>query len=95
MENVTFKIKEDGWGGFYINDQSQQLGEMEISIADGKLTVYHTEVIPEAEGRGLAKRMLEAMVAHARENKLKVVALCPYVAAQFKRHAGDYADIIA
>ncbi len=74
-------------------DGSNQGGEMAINISGEKLTVYHTEVSAEMEGRGFAKLMLDAMVAYARKNKLQVIPLCPYVQAQFKRHSNDYADI--
>jgi len=33
------------------------------------------------------------MRVHARENNLKVVPLCPYVLAQFKRHPELYEDV--
>lgn len=33
----------------------QQVGEMEISVHNGQLTVYHTEVNPAYEGKGYAK----------------------------------------
>ncbi|HEU4902844.1 MAG TPA: N-acetyltransferase [Flavisolibacter sp.] len=33
------------------------------------------------------------MVDYARKNGLKVIPLCPYVHAQFKRHPADYADV--
>jgi hypothetical protein len=33
------------------------------------------------------------MVDYARKNKLKVIPLCPYVHAQFKRHPKEYADV--
>jgi predicted GNAT family acetyltransferase len=33
------------------------------------------------------------MVDHARKNGLKVIALCPFVHAQFKRHPEQYEDI--
>ena len=33
------------------------------------------------------------VVTYAREHKLKVIALCPYVSVQFKRHPQKYADI--
>jgi len=66
---------------------------MEIGIGDGRLTAYHTEVSPKAEGKGLAKKLLSHMVAYAREHHLKVIPLCPFVNAQFKRHPEEYADI--
>jgi hypothetical protein len=66
---------------------------MVVSISGKNLTVYHTEVSAKAEGKGFAKKMLNAMVEHARKNSLKVIPLCPYVHAQFKRHPDEYADI--
>ncbi|HEU5364304.1 MAG TPA: N-acetyltransferase [Hanamia sp.] len=33
------------------------------------------------------------MVDYARTNQLKVIALCPYVLSQFKRHAEEYHDV--
>jgi predicted GNAT family acetyltransferase len=33
------------------------------------------------------------MVGYARERKLKIIPLCPYVQAQFKRHPDTYADV--
>ena len=90
---VKLKLDEKGDGAFYLMDGSKQCGEMEIGASGKNLTVYHTEVVEEAEGKGLAKKMLEAMVDYAREKNLKVIPLCPYVHAQFKKHASDYADI--
>ena len=43
-----------------------------------------------AEGKGLAKKLLIAMVDYARKNNLKVIALCPFVHAQFLRHPDEY-----
>jgi predicted GNAT family acetyltransferase len=74
-------------------DGDERIGEMLISISGKEMTVYHTEVVPKAEGKGLAKQMLNEMVAYARKNNLKVIALCPYVHAQFTRHPDEYADV--
>ena len=93
MEDVKLELDEKAHGHFHIMDGEEQVAEMVISIANGLLTVYHTEVLPKAEGRGLAKQLLAAMVDHARKNGLKVIPLCPYVHAQFKRHPDDYADV--
>ncbi|HYK56079.1 MAG TPA: GNAT family N-acetyltransferase [Flavisolibacter sp.] len=93
MDDVTLQLNEKGHGGFYIREDGKQIGEMVISVSGRNLTVYHTEVAPEAEGRGFAKKLLNAMTEYARKNGLKVIPLCPYVHAQFKRHGEEYADI--
>lgn len=93
MENVQLKLDEKGFGHFYIMEGNEQLGEMEVSISGAVLTVYHTEVSEKAEGKGYAKALLKEMVGFARSNNLKVIPLCPYVHAQFKRHPEEYADI--
>ncbi|RYY21467.1 MAG: N-acetyltransferase [Chitinophagaceae bacterium] len=93
MTQVEFKLDTDKRGSFLIAGEHEPLAEMEVSIADDTLTVYHTEVAPEAEGKGLAKMLLSAMVEHARDNKLKVSPLCSYVQVQFRRHPDEYADI--
>ena len=93
MEAVQLKSDETGYGHFYITEGNEQLGEMEVRISGAHLTVYHTEVSEKAEGKGYAQMLLKEMVSYARKNDLKVIALCPYVHAQFKRHREEYADI--
>ena len=93
MENVIVKLNEKGKGDFLIKEGAVQMGEMVVSMKENSLTVYHTEVAPEAEGQGLAKKLLAAMVQYAREKKLQVIPLCPFVHAQFKRNPAEYADV--
>ena len=93
MENVQFGINSKGHGHFFIMNGDKQIAQMIIGVSGNDLTVYHTEVLPEAESKGLAFQLLKAMVDYARDNKLKVIALCPYVFAQFKRHPDEYEDI--
>ena len=90
---VELKLDKNNNGGFYIMDGAERIAEMAISISGKNLTVYHTEVSQKAEGKGLGKELLSAMVDYARKNGLKVIALCPFVHAQFKRHPEQYADI--
>jgi predicted GNAT family acetyltransferase len=93
MNDITLKLDQDGKGSFFIDQEGERLAEMVISIADKNLTVYHTEVSEKLKGQGIATRLLSTMVAYAREHKLKVIPLCPYVLAQFKRHPEEYKDI--
>jgi uncharacterized protein len=93
MSEVKMKLDERKRGKFYIEEDGKEWGEMVIGISETTLTVYHTEVNPAMEGKGLAKQMLEAMAAYAREHGLTVLPLCEYVHTHFRRHPDDYADI--
>src|SRR4030095_104741 len=93
MSLVQLQVNDKGRGKFFIEENGEQLGEMEIAVTGKNLIAYHTEVLPKAEGKGLAKQLLTAMVDYARSKNLKVIALCPYVFAQFKRHEDLYGDI--
>lgn len=93
MEEIQINIDEQGRGAFLLRENEEQLGEMVVSVNGNTLIVYHTEVVEKAEGRGLAKKLLAAMVEYSRKNKLTVLPLCPYVHLQFKRHPDQYADV--
>jgi predicted GNAT family acetyltransferase len=93
MDEIKLNLNAKGHGAFYIKDGEEQIGEMVVGISGPNLTVYHTEVSTKDEGKGYAKKLLNAMVDYARSNHLKVIPLCPYVHAQFKRHPEEYADV--
>lgn len=60
----------------------------DVRIAD------HTIVPPEIGGRGIAARLVEALVADAREQGFQIVPECSYIAAAFKRHP-EWADLLS
>jgi len=67
---------------------------MVIAVDKQNLTVYHTEVSEKLKGQGVATKLLTTMVDYACQNQLKVIALCPYVIVQFKRHPELYSDVL-
>jgi uncharacterized protein len=62
--------------------------------SDGMLTILHTEVPKELEGRGIGSSLVRGLLEIAREQGLKVHAVCPFVKAYLDRHA-EYADLQA
>lgn len=54
---------------------------------DGVMHIFHTEVPPALEGRGIAAAMVRFALAHAREQGLKVDPQCSYVRIYMQRHA--------
>jgi predicted GNAT family acetyltransferase len=63
-------------------------GSGNVRVAD------HTLVPRELEGRGIAARLVERLVADARAEGFRIMPTCSYVVAAFKRHP-EWADVHA
>ena len=93
MFEVKLTLDENGKGAFKLLEDQSEIGEMVIGILGASMRVYHTEIDPKYEGKGLSKKLLEAMAEYVRQNHLKVTPLCQYVLVQFQRHPETFADI--
>jgi uncharacterized protein len=78
---------ESGSGGvFYIEDAGRRIGEMTYSrLGDKRVVIDHTEVDPRLRGGGVARQLLDAAVAWARQTGTTLKATCSYVIVQFAR----------
>ena len=54
----------------------------------GKIIIDHTEVNPDFSGKGIGKALVLKAVDYARENKIKILPLCPYAQSVFDKDAG-------
>jgi hypothetical protein len=61
-------------------------GRLEYGTSPGQLTLVHTEVDGALEGRGVAGALVRAAVDHARQQGLKVDAVCEYARSYLDRH---------
>jgi predicted GNAT family acetyltransferase len=93
MNTIQLQLNENGRGSFFIEENGENIAEMNIGIANNVLTAFHTEVAEKLKGQGVGKMLLETMVDYARENRLKVIPLCPFVYTSFTRHPELYGDI--
>ena len=50
------------------------------------LVLVHTEVPTSLRGRHLGDRLVEGAIAHAREQGLRVVAVCRFVRSYLRKH---------
>ena len=53
----------------------------------------HTKVEEVFSGQGVGLRLLEAAMAEAREEKMRLRPVCSFVAHYFDQHAAEVADI--
>lgn len=73
---------------------AKAIGRLTWVLRGGVRVADHTLVPPEIGGRGVALKLVEALIADAREQHFLIEPECSYVAAQFKRNP-DWADLRA
>lgn len=62
---------------------------------DGSTIIFtHTEVPEAFEGKGVASTLVRTALETARNQKLAVIPLCPFVASYIRRHQAEYLDLV-
>jgi uncharacterized protein len=73
---------------------SEVVGYSAYRLEPGRITVVHTEVDPEFEGKGIASRLVAGELDDIRSRGLELVPICPFVRSYLERHP-EHADLVA
>ncbi|MFD1613577.1 GNAT family N-acetyltransferase [Gelatiniphilus marinus] len=85
QENKGFAVAREG---------SERAGIMTYSIPSPSFIIIdHTEVELPFKGKGVGKQLLYKIVEMAREKNIKIIPLCPFANAMFKKSA-DIKDVL-
>ena len=83
-------LREDGErSGRYVAKIEGAAGEGELAYyrrAPDVVIANHTGVPPALQGRGIAAKLVERLIADANAEGFRIAPACSYVAAQRKRH---------
>ena len=74
-------------------DGETRVGVAEIEDTRGCWVITHTEVDPAYGGQGIARRLIEEVVAEARRAGKKIVPLCSY-ADKMMTGKEEYRDVL-
>lgn len=86
--SITKEVDE-----FTISVDGKTVGLAAFREHDGQRIFHHTEVDSEFGGRGLATVLVGEALAATRADGLRIVAVCPLVAAYVKKHQ-EFDDIL-
>jgi predicted GNAT family acetyltransferase len=82
-------------GRFYYEVGGKALAEMVYVMAGTeKMIIEHTEVDASLEGKGVGKKLLETLVQYVRQESIRVIPLCPFANATFKR-VKEWQDVLS
>jgi predicted GNAT family acetyltransferase len=94
-DDLTIEREDGPSGGVYRARVDGHTAEMTFSRAGERLLIIdHTSVPDALRGRGVGNRLVLRAVEDARAQGKKIVPLCPFAAAQFRKHQ-DYADVLS
>ncbi len=81
---------------FYIGDNPEEpLAEMTIVLNGARqLIIDHTMVSDELRGQGAGDKLLEEVVAFARESERQIIPLCPFAKARLEKYKDKYQDVL-
>ena len=92
---MEIQLKElDAKGYAMARENKVRAGMMTYSIAGPELIIIdHTDVEPAFNGKGVGKDLLYKIVEMAREKNVKIIPLCPFASAMFKK-LEDIRDVL-
>ena len=80
---------------FAVNELGQRIAEISyVWSGEHKIIANHTWVDDSLRGQGVARQLLDVLVAFAREKNLKIIGTCSYVDVMFRRDK-SLADVVA
>ena len=94
--DVTVERRGDDTQGAYVINLPDAAREAELTWVerDGVRHANHTFVPQEMRGKGIAQKLVDALIADARDQGFKIAPDCSYVASAFKRHP-EWSDLRA
>ncbi len=54
------------------------VGECDYEVSDGRWNIYHTEILSEYEGKGIAKRLVYKLLEESEKSTVTIAATCSY-----------------
>ncbi len=88
-------LEEEGSKGRYVYRAEGHEAEMTFSkFGTSQIIIDHTGVPDAFRGKGVGLALVTRAVEDARRNGVKVRPLCPFAAAQFRRHP-EWSDVLA
>ena len=85
IKTINHTINNNAEASRYEMSVENKLAVADYLLTDKVLTITHIGVPKGLEGRGIAKRLMDGIVADAKANKFTIVPICSYASAYMQR----------
>lgn len=98
MPEHTIEQVDDGSEGAFVianpDGEPRYFAEMTYYWRDGTMVIVHTGVRPELQRQGVARKLVNAAIAHARDRGFRIDPKCPYAASVFDKDPEGLSDVL-
>ncbi len=89
------RVDQEKGGYFTAVIDGREAGKMTFTKSgDNQITIDHTEVNSEYQGKGVGKAMVEQSAEYARNENIKIIPECSY-AKKIMDRSSDFDDVLA
>jgi predicted GNAT family acetyltransferase len=81
-------------GAFFLERDGERLAQMTYTVAGSRVIIDHTDVDDRLRGTGTGRKLVEAAVEWARQEKAQLMPLCPFAKSVFDKTPA-YTDVLA
>jgi len=95
--SIHIEKRVEAMAGRYVARVDGVDGEAELTFTNlsvGLISADHTQAAASLRGTGAAAALVEFMIEDARADGFRILPVCPYVLAQYKKHP-EWRDVIA
>lgn len=91
---MEIKLEEtDTTGSFYLGTLDNKVAEINWKKHDGYIEADETRVDDSLKGQGVAVKLYNRLIDHAREHSLKIKPVCSFVVKMFERYP-EHRDLL-
>lgn len=97
MADMKIKREDSDGEGRYVARIDGIDGEAEITFTrrtPALISAEHTRAPDSLKGTGAAMALVQFMIADARQGGFKILPICPYLIAQYRKHP-KWADVMS
>lgn len=95
VTSVAVRVLDNDDDSRYEVEEDRRLaGFAQYRLRPDRITVFHAEIRPEFQGRGLADRLAQETLEDIRRRGLVVVPTCPFFAAFIRKHPDEFLDLV-
>lgn len=94
-DELAIELEEHGSKGrYFVRTPAGEEAEMTFTgVGEHQIIIDHTEVPDAFRGKGAGLRLVTRAVEDARAAGKTIIPLCPFAAAQFRRHP-EWSDVL-